>query len=115
MSVRVELNERLYASFNYPDGNVQGSLHDMSLTGISINADTDPGIRLTERGEISISFPTGVITLQASLLKVLARDAGYSLVFEIETTRATEPTISRYILRRQLEIIKELKDHPGVG
>jgi len=40
---------------------------------------------------------------------------GYRLVFEIEATRATEMSISQYIFRRQVEIIKELKDYPGLS
>ena len=115
MSVRVELSEPIHACFNYRDGMVRGMLHDMSLTGVSINTDEDPGIPLTEKGELSVTLPAGVITLPASLLKVVATVEGYRLVFEMETTRATELNISQYIFRRQLQIIRELKDHPGIG
>ena len=114
MSVRVELAEPIYASFNYDDGTVKGKLHDLSLTGVSINVSRDPGIPLSEKGELDVNLPS-VITVPASLLKVVATEDGYRLVFEIEATRSSELNISQYIFRRQLEIIKELKDHPKVG
>ena len=115
MSVRVELSEPIIASFSYEAGVVRGRLHDMSLTGVSINVAADPGITVTEQGELSVNLPSTVITLPASLLKTVNSVDGCRLVFEMEASRATEVNISQYIFRRQLEIIKELKDHPSVG
>lgn len=115
MSVRVELREQIYASFIFQDREVRGKLHDMSLTGVSIDVTDDPQIALSERGELAVTLPTEVIMVDATLLKVLTTLEGYRLVFEMEATRATEMNISQYIFRRQLEIIKELKDHPGIG
>ncbi len=115
MSVRVELSEPIYATFAYEGGSVRGKLHDMSLTGISINVADDPGITISDTGELAVSLPNETITVGASFLKSITTLEGYRLVFEIASTRATEVNISQYIFRRQLEIIKELKDHPGVG
>lgn len=114
MSVRVELTDPIYASFASPAGTIGGRLHDMSLTGISINVAEDPGIPLSEKGELAVTLPIGTITVPASLLKILTTQSGVRLVFEIEVTRATEASISQYLFRRQVEIIKELKDHPGI-
>jgi hypothetical protein len=114
MSVRVELAEPIYASFCYEGGTVKGKLHDMSLTGVSFNVTKDPGIPLSEKGELDVSLPS-VITVPASLLKIIPVEDGFRLVFEIEASRSSELNISQYIFRRQLEIIKELKDHPRVG
>jgi hypothetical protein len=114
MSVRVELSEPIYASFTSQGATTGGRLHDMSLTGISILLADDPDIPLSEKGELAVTLPIGAITVPASLLKVLKVTDGYRLVFEIEATRATELSISQYIFRRQVEIIKELKDHPGI-
>jgi len=114
MSVRVELSEPIYASFTSANGTFGGRLHDMSLTGISINVSDDPGLQAAEKGQLSVTLPIGTIAVPASLLKILTVSSGYRLVFEIEATRATELSISQYIFRRQVEIIKELKDHPGI-
>ena len=114
MSVRVELSEPIYATFTHGEESVRGRLHDMSLTGISFNVPNDPHIPLTEKGELTVSLPADVIAVPASLLKVVTTLDGFRLVFEIEATRSTELNISQYIFRRQLEIIKELKDHPSV-
>jgi hypothetical protein len=115
MSVRVELSDRLQASFAYQDQEISGKLHDMSLTGVSIDVIDDPHLELSERGELTVTLPGETITVDATLLKVLTTLEGYRLVFEMEASRSTELNISQYIFRRQLEIIKELKDHPGIG
>jgi hypothetical protein len=114
MSVRVELSEPIYASFSSETATIAGRLHDMSLTGISINVSEYPELPVSEKGELSVTLPIGTITVPASLLKLLTLDDGYRMVFEIAATRATELSISQYIFRRQVEIIKELKDHPGI-
>lgn len=116
MSVRVQLGSAIDATFAAPEcDEVHGRLHDMSLTGISINASRDPNLPLSQQGEISIALPSGSITVQASLLKVFPFDTNYRLIFEIDPSRAAELSISQYIFQRQVEIIKELKEHPGVN
>ena len=114
MSVRVELNELLYATFSHQNGKVQGKLLDMSLTGVSILVAADPGIPLSEQGKLAVHLPTDTIDVTATLLKVVHAPEGCRLVFEMESTRAAEMSISQYIFRRQLEIIKELKEHPSI-
>lgn len=114
MSVRVELSEPIYASFTAEGVTTGGRLHDMSLTGVSINVSDDPNLPLCQNGDLAVTLPIGTITVPASLLKVLTVEGGHRLVFEIEATRATELSISKYILQRQVEIIRELKDHPGI-
>jgi hypothetical protein len=115
MSVRVELSEPIYASFTSENGTLGGRLHDMSLTGIAINVLEEPGIPLSEKGELSVTLPIGTIAVPASLLKILTVDEGYRMIFEIEATRATELSISQFLFRRQIEIIRELKEHPGIN
>jgi hypothetical protein len=115
MSVRVELGESVFASFSNDGVVVSGRLFDMSLTGISITVPEDPKLPLSEKGELRVSFPNDIIQVPASLLTVKQIGPGYRLIFEIEATRATELSISQYIFRRQVEIIKELKDHPGLN
>ncbi|HEY5513580.1 MAG TPA: PilZ domain-containing protein [Geomonas sp.] len=114
MSVRVELSDPIYASFTSPGGTVSGRLLDMSLTGISITVSEDPGLPLSDKGELAVTLPIGSITVPASLLKAHPVAGGFRLVFEIEATRATELSISQYIFRRQVEIIRELKGYPGL-
>jgi hypothetical protein len=114
MSVRVELSDPIYASFSWEGGTVSGKLHDMSLTGIAVNIVEEPDLSPSQKGELSVTLPIGTIAVPASLLKILTVEGGVRLVFEIEVTRATESSISQYLFRRQVEIIKELKEHPGI-
>lgn len=112
MSVRVELTDPIFASFVSPSGEASGRLNDMSLTGICINAPNDPGIPISELGNLTVILPIGTISLPATLLKVTHQEDGFRLAFQLEASRETEKHISRYIFQRQVEIIKELKDHP---
>jgi len=114
MAVRVELSDPIYATFKAADACVSGRLFDMSLTGVSVAVPANPGVALSERGELSVSLPNDTITVPASLLTSKPQADGCRLIFEIEATRAAELCISQYIFRRQVEIIKELKDHPGI-
>ncbi len=115
MSVRVEMGTSIEASFATQDERADGQLHDMSLTGLSINVADDPGLSASEKGELTVALPAGAITVPASLLKVVPKSGGCRLVFEIEPSRAAELSISQFIFQRQVEIIKELKDHPGIS
>jgi len=114
MSVRVELEGAISACFFTQDVKAEGRLHDMSLTGMSIKLPDDPGIPVSEMGELAIALPSGSITVPASLLKIMSVEDGCRLVLEIEPTRAAELNISQYIFQRQVEIIKELKEHPDI-
>lgn len=115
MSVRVELGISINASFFTQDEQVEGRLHDMSLTGVSIKVEQDPDIPVSEKGDLTVALPTGGITVPASLLKVIQNPDDCRLVFEIEPSRAAELSISQFIFQRQVEIIKELKEHPGIS
>lgn len=115
MSVRVEIMERIDAGFRAGELSATGKLHDISLTGVSIEVPADPGLPLSERGELKVELPSGPITVPASLLKVVPQGDGCRLIFEVELDRPSELSISQYIFRCQVEIIKELKDHPGLG
>jgi hypothetical protein len=115
MSVRVAFNDKINTSFRGEQHYITGRLNDMSLTGMSIDVPENPGFELTERGELLVALPSGSVALTASLLKILPSGSGMRFVFEIELDRAGELAISQFIFRRQVEIIKELKEHPGLN
>lgn len=115
MSVRVALTEFIRVTFRTEEASASGRLFDMSLTGISIGVDSDPDIALSERGELTVGLPSGSLSFPASLLKVVPTGTGTRLVFEVELDRASEVGISQFIFKRQVEIIKELKEHPGLN
>ena len=115
MAVRVELSSATFAGFAWGEGEVRGRLNDMSLTGMSLVMTAEPQIPLSEEGELHVSLPSGPLTVPAKLLKIVPGKHGYRCVFEIRLNRATEKAISKFILQRQVEIVRELKDHPGIN
>lgn len=114
MSVRVEIGASLRGIFCTEVGEAEGTLHDMSVTGMSMKLSRDPGIPVSQEGQLAIALPTEVIDVPASLLKVLPTRDDCRLIFEIQPSRHAELRISQYIFQRQVEIIKELKEHPAV-
>ncbi|MBJ6726033.1 PilZ domain-containing protein [Geomesophilobacter sediminis] len=115
MSVRVALTDDVIkASFTSRNGEISGTLNDMSLTGVSISVPSVPNFSPSEVGIVTVSLPVGTLTLPATLLKVTDDPEASRVAFQIEPDRDTENLISRFIVQRQVEIIKELKEHPGL-
>jgi len=113
MSVRVRLDEHIVANFASPEEDAAGILEDMSLTGVSVIID-GPARPLTHqaKGDLTVYLPTGTVVVHASLLKLRQMPKGWRAVFEINAGRNEEQDIARYIMQRQVAIIRELKDHP---
>jgi len=114
MSVRVALTEHVPATFQVEETRVSGNLLDLSLTGVSLGVASDPMLPLSESGEMTLGLPSGSISFPASLLKVVPMADGCRLIFVVELERSSEVSVSQFVFKRQVEIIKELKEHPGM-
>ncbi|UFS72306.1 PilZ domain-containing protein [Geomonas sp. RF6] len=113
MSVRVRLDDHIRADFSSPDEQASGTLEDMSLSGVSVVIDgTSRPFAGSVKGDLTVELPTGTVTVQASLLKLRQVPKGWRAVFQISAGRVEEESIARFIMQRQVAIIRELKDHP---
>jgi len=99
-----------------PLGIIMGNLYDVSLSGLNISVDqfypleinTEMSIRfrlrdMEQRLDIKINIP-------AKLVGIMSDSPPYNYKFIICPDRLLERNLSQYILHRQIEIIKEIKD-----
>jgi hypothetical protein len=108
--VRVRVSEKYDATFHYHNKLIQGSIEDISFSGLSITA--PKGIYLDENstGTVSITLPTTMLELSGKLLKVNQDDSTSKFIIELEMDNKSEQYISQFIFAQQSVIIRELKD-----
>jgi hypothetical protein len=99
-----------------PQGEIEGEVLDVSITGVSIlihhSCPLEPGC------EVPISFTlksidTGLpiqINLAAKLICISGDALPRNYKFAISSDRLLERQLSQYMIQRQIEIIKEIKD-----
>jgi hypothetical protein len=108
--VRVRVSEKVDATFHFNNQLIQGSIEDISFSGLSIN--TPKGISLEENstGTVVIALPTAMLELSGKLLKVNHGDTSAKFIIELEMDNKSEQLISQFIFAQQSGIIRELKD-----
>ncbi|AJY69874.1 pilus assembly protein PilZ [Geobacter sulfurreducens] len=108
--VRVEVKDKIEASFSGDGFTVAGQLNDISLGGVAISATIpthpDAGIK----GKVTLRLPGGPFEMPAQVLRVIPAKQTDLCIIEIQPDNRTEKGISQYIFQRQVEIIRELKD-----
>jgi hypothetical protein len=108
--IRVRVSEKFDAAFHFQNQLVQGSIEDISFSGLSIS--TPKGISLEENstGTVTIALPTTMLELSGKLLKVNQDDSSAKFIIELEMDNKSEQCISQFIFAQQSVIIRELKD-----
>jgi hypothetical protein len=95
---------------------IEGHLDDISLAGLNITI--DESCPLEPGNEVSVSFTLATIdqsymekfTMPAKLVSVHGDALPRNYYFSISPDRALERQLSQYIIQRQIEIIREIKD-----
>ena len=114
--VRVEVDARVIVTIVSPQGNVEGRLTDISLSGLGVLIDytslLETGVETTlqftlvspETAQpVSISIPATLVNISGDL-------SPYSYRFAINPEKLLERQISQYVFQRQVEIIREVKE-----
>jgi len=110
-NVRVQISDLLNVNFRRVDQNFSGRLADISIGGLSIDIVDPITIQTETAGILTVDLPGGSIEMPGRLLKIIPQDPGMRYIFEIEAGQRIESTISQFIFQKQVEIIRELKDH----
>jgi hypothetical protein len=114
--IRMELEPSPDAIIESPLGIINGNLCDISLTGLNISVDhyypleinTETSIRFKLRDlEQSLDIKVNV---PAKLVGIMDGSQPYHYKFIICPDKLLERDLSQYIFRRQIEIIKEIKE-----
>jgi hypothetical protein len=108
--VRVEVKERVEASFSGGGFTVTGQLNDISLGGVAIAATIPNHPEAGLKGKATLRLPGGPFEVPAQVLRILTTKQSELCILEIQPDNRTEKGISQYIFQRQVEIIRELKD-----
>jgi hypothetical protein len=108
--VRVRVAEKVNASFQFNDQLGQGSIEDISYSGLSITAPKDIALEENSTGTVSIALPSTILELSGKLLKVDHSDSSAKYIIELEMDNKSEQCVSQFIFAQQSEIIRELKD-----
>lgn len=110
--VRVAVTEAVDVVFRTDTATIGGRMTDISVGGISIQQEKESGaIDVGCQGVARLSLLGTPLEMPARLIKILSEDGQFKYVFELDTSSREEAVISRFIFQRQVEIIRELKDH----
>lgn len=109
--VRVKLDSTIPALFSCEAGDVRGTIYDISIGGMCISAAQHHGLETQAKGVLKVVLDDAALEISAVLLKVKQEGDAFQYIFECETDQKLENKIAHFIFQRQLEIIRELKDH----
>ncbi len=87
----------------------KGKIVDISLGGVGIVFKTDPGFEKGSSGKVRFEIDGTEIELTGEVKYTVPYDGGYRIGFEFLLTSRAEELLSEYIMRRQFEILKELR------
>jgi len=109
--VRVRLDSLIRALFRCDMGEITGTIDDISIGGMCLRASQASELETQARGTLTLALDDSPLEIPAVLLKSKQEDEDFLYVFECETDTKIETKIAQFIFQRQLEIIRELKDH----
>ena len=110
-AVRVNIGILINAEFIADELSISGQLEDISLTGLAISTFSPIPVGINNEGVINIVLMGKSLAIKAALLRSKELDNSHLHMFSIELDSKMEITVSQFIYSRQVEIIRELKDH----
>ena len=110
--VRVAIVEAVDVVFLTDTATISGRMTDISVGGVSMKQEREcEAIDVGCSGIARLNLQGTPLEMPARLIKILPGNDQYKYVFELDTSSREEAVISRFIFQRQVEIIRELKDH----
>jgi hypothetical protein len=111
-SVRVQPSNPLLFTIKDPNLSVKCYLYDISIGGIAVISKHP--YTLSESAKIGLVFPPDILNATSEMIGHLifksSYKGGYKYHFKLEPTQQQEDELSKYIARREQEIIKKLRD-----
>lgn len=99
-----------------PEGTIEGHLFDISLTGLNILVENFCEIERGSEVKIKSTFQnverdlTVNLNVTAKLVTIKDHLRPYSYIFTFRSDKELERQLSQYVFKRQVEIIREIKD-----
>jgi len=109
--VRVKVHDLLPVKFSCGNTTIEGAMVDISGNGMAIRTGPIPTIESRQAGVLSFTLGDTPLELPASLIRcTMDAESSRLCMFKMESNSRSESLISRFIFRRQAEIILELKE-----
>ena len=90
---------------------VGGELKDISVTGMAVISSSELPSGLSEEGMLTLNLMGHVMAVKAVMVRSIPVEEGHLHTFRIELDAKMEEVVSQFIYSRQVEIIRELKEH----
>lgn len=111
-SVRVHPKRNSTFSIQHSSASITAKLYDISVQGVAVS--TKHPYNLSLYTDATLIFPSEIITsspnMKGKLVFKSSYEGGYKYHFRIEPTHQQEGELSKYILQRQHEIVKQLRE-----
>ncbi len=108
-SVKVFPKKETDVEIKTPQGTVYGFMHYITFDEIGVIVPSAEGLRENQRVEIKFQLPTGEVKAKGTVKGIKKLDSSYIVSIEMELDPRMEQIVSRYVLKRQQEILKEIK------
>ena len=109
-AVRVRVNDLLPVKFSYGGEEIKGSILHISGTGISFYSSTPPALGADQRGILSFAIMGVPLDINSCFVRAVGDSDHHFYIFRIQPDPNSESVINRFIHRRQVEVIQEIKD-----
>lgn len=111
-NIRVQIPNTYILQVAYNRVDHQCQLFDISLGGVA--ATSRYAHRIEKNGEVTLCFPDDIMEkmceVKGTLILKSSYEGGYKYHFKIDLTKQQEADLGKYIVKREQEIIKMLRD-----
>ncbi len=108
--VRVKISQPMEASIHLSTKTVKGTINDISISGIAIQAPKDSDIEENLASRISLILSGTKFDVPGKVLRVHNNESSREIAIQMEVDGKNERALSQFIFQTQNEIIREMKD-----
>jgi hypothetical protein len=110
-AVRVRVHGTQPVTFSYESVNIEGTMVDISGSGISIHTDVVPATSADQTGLVYFTLADSPLAVPGSFVRSIADGHdGHICIFQMKPGRRDDTVIGQFIYQRQVELIQELKE-----
>ncbi len=110
-AVRVNVGVSIGTIFQAENQSLVGELKDISVIGLAVVSSEELPTGLPEEGVLKLSLMGTALAVKAVLVRSAVVEHGHLHTFKFELDAKMEELVSQFIYSRQVEIIRELKEH----
>jgi len=108
-SVRVFPSSEIDVVLETESGKLYGFLSYISVGELGVIVGNIDGLKEGQKVKVYFKLPTGEVCTTAKVVKIKKLHGGYKVELVLDLTRELDQIISRYVLERQREIMKDIR------